>query len=127
MVSSSNGFPPPPVPPSRLSMGPTGYTGGMVLSADNDSIACVSTSKNELTIIALTSLILRTADKTMSTVSLVWNTVGKTSVGIGLTNVGTVISVSEWPNSTTSWFRSSLNVWIKNLNPRKEALEVKNT
>ncbi|KAF5816572.1 hypothetical protein HanXRQr2_Chr03g0135751 [Helianthus annuus] len=126
MTSSSNGFL-PPVPPSRLSMGPTGYTGGMVLSADNDSIACVSTSKNELTIIALTSLILRAADKTNSTVSLVWNTVGKTFVGIGLTNVGTVISVSEWLNSTTSWFCSSLSVWIKNLNPRKAALEVKNT
>ncbi|KAJ0483404.1 hypothetical protein HanIR_Chr13g0664441 [Helianthus annuus] len=111
MMSWSNDFP-PLEPPSRLSIGPTGYTGGMLTSADNDSIACVSNSKNVLTMIALTSLSFRTDLKTKSSPSLVWTRHQKALVGNGFTKLGTEISVSEFPSSITSLFISSLSVWI---------------
>ncbi|KAJ0860417.1 hypothetical protein HanRHA438_Chr13g0623431 [Helianthus annuus] len=128
MTSLSKDFP-PPEPPSKLTMGPTGYTGGMLVSADNDSIACVSNSKKVLTMIALASPSFCANHRTKSSPALVLTRLQNTLVGTGLTKLGTSTSVSELLNSTTSTslFKSSQSDFIYNVNPRNAALEVKKT
>ncbi|KAF5816563.1 hypothetical protein HanXRQr2_Chr03g0135661 [Helianthus annuus] len=115
-----------PATPSRLSMGPTGYTGGKLVS-ENELIACVSNSKNVLTMIPLAFLSFRKELPSMSGSSSIWDTARTTFIGTGVTKHGTTISPSCLLSPIISCFLSTHNVSKYKLKPRNVQVEGKKT